>query len=106
MHVFTFSPRPGTAAAGFKPVVEPKIIKERSRILRSLDAELGFQFRQQFIGQEDEILTETANGFCIGRSKRYFYVRFENFSNNFTRNQLIKVKLLQNTDKLMTAEPL
>ena len=106
MHVFAFSPRPGTPAANFNPKVEPKIIKQRSKILRTLDTELGFQFRQEFIGQEDEILIESVGDFCIGRSKRYFYVQIENFSGKFTRNHLVKVNLLQNTDKLITAEPL
>jgi threonylcarbamoyladenosine tRNA methylthiotransferase MtaB len=102
MHVFSFSLRAGTAAANFRPAVEPSVLKRRAQILQRLDAELGFQFRQQFVGQEEMILTETANGNCLGRCQRYFYVQIENPDKSIARNQLIKVKLLKNTNKLMT----
>lgn len=39
LHVFSFSARPGTKAAALKPL-SPKIVSERSRALRALDAEL------------------------------------------------------------------
>ena len=107
MHIFSFSSRAGTAAANFRPVVKPRVIKEKVKdFAEALDAELGFQFRQQFVGQEEMILTETANGNCLGRCQRYFYVQIENPDKLITRNQLVKVKLLKNTNKLMTATPL
>jgi threonylcarbamoyladenosine tRNA methylthiotransferase MtaB len=106
MHIFSFSPRAGTAAANIRPAVEPSVIKMRSKILRDLDSELGFQFRQQFEGCEEVILTETVNDAIIGRSQRYFYVQIGNPDKSILRNQLIKVKLLKNTNKLMTGEVL
>jgi threonylcarbamoyladenosine tRNA methylthiotransferase MtaB len=114
MHIFNFSPRLDTAAANIRPAVKPAVAKKRSQILQKLDAELGFQFRQQFEGCEEIILTETVNGSTSspqdgsvsGRCRRYFYVQIENPDKSITRNQLVKVRLLKNTNKFMTAEVL
>jgi threonylcarbamoyladenosine tRNA methylthiotransferase MtaB len=106
MHIFSFSSRTGTPAANIGPAVKPTVLKRRSQILQRLDAELGFQFRQQFVGCEEVILTETTNGSVLGRSQRYFYVQIENPDRPIARNQLVKVKLLKNTNKLMTGEVL
>ena len=102
MHIFSFSARAGTPAANFRPAVEPTIIKKRAQILQRLDAELGFQFRQQFEGCEEVVLTETVNDKVQGRCQRYFYVQIENPDKSIARNQLVKVKLLKNTNKFMT----
>ena len=97
MHIFSFSSREGTAAAKMKPTVEKRIIKERSRILRELESKLGQKFRQQFIGQQENVLIETINGKVGGRSSRYFYVQLNDNPSNFSRNDIIKVQLLENT---------
>ena len=74
MHVFSFSPRKGTAAANMQGTVNNKVIKERSMILRNLNIELGRKYRQQFLGETAEILLENVNGRVCGRSERYFMV--------------------------------
>ncbi|UCC22436.1 MAG: tRNA (N(6)-L-threonylcarbamoyladenosine(37)-C(2))-methylthiotransferase MtaB, partial [Planctomycetota bacterium] len=58
MHVFGFSARGGTAAAEMQDVVNNRVIKRRSEVLREVDAELGRRFREGFIGEECEILVE------------------------------------------------
>lgn len=50
LHVFSFSPRPGTAAAAWDPVKE-EIKKERAVRLRQLSREKNRKFRRSFIGQ-------------------------------------------------------
>ncbi len=77
MHVFSFSPRKGTAAANMQGRVNIKIIKERSKILHSLNTELSQKFQQQFIGETAEILLENDDGQIYGRSERYFMVYLE-----------------------------
>ncbi len=103
MHIFSFSPRKGTAAADMQPFIDSRIIKERSEILRRLNDELGYNFRQQFTGELDTILTESKNGKVMGRSRRYFYVNITN-NNSLTKNELVKVKLIMNCENEMTAE--
>jgi threonylcarbamoyladenosine tRNA methylthiotransferase MtaB len=98
IHVFSFSPRKGTAAAGLNNKVDKRLIKNRSKILLQLDKELGYKFRQQFIGETATILTENANGKTYGRSERYFVVYIKNAQKPVGKNELIKVKLTENTE--------
>jgi len=96
MHVFSFSPRAGTAAASMQGALDNRVIKNRSKILRELDIELGHKFRQQFIGEKDEILLENSNGECKGRSERYFMVQLEKTKGNLQKGELVRVKLIEN----------
>jgi len=97
IHVFSFSPRKGTAAAGLSNNVDKRLIKNRSKILLQLDKELGYKFRQQFIGETVTVLTENADGQVYGRSERYFPVYIKNAEKPVGKNELIKVKLIENT---------
>ncbi|MCJ7610664.1 MAG: radical SAM protein, partial [Candidatus Aminicenantes bacterium] len=49
-HVFSFSPRPGTAAAAWAGV-DPAAAKRRTAHLRSLSAEKFAEFRRSFLGK-------------------------------------------------------
>jgi len=99
MHVFSFSPRAGTAAAAMQGTVNNGVIKSRSQILRALDAELGYKFRQQFVGEQATVLLEDSDREYKGRSERYFMVQLEKTEENFKKNQLIRVKLTKNNAK-------
>ncbi|MCK5472981.1 MAG: tRNA (N(6)-L-threonylcarbamoyladenosine(37)-C(2))-methylthiotransferase MtaB [Planctomycetes bacterium] len=97
IHVFSFSPRKGTAAAIMKDRVNSVIIKKRSRILRDLDAELAWKFRKQFLGQTDMVLVENNScGKCVGRASRYFEVEIETNGKSFKPNDLLEVELIRN----------
>ena len=76
MHVFSFSPRSGTAAAKMQPVVKAEVIKKRSAILRELDKELQAKFRAQFAGETVGIIVEETRP-VRGRSDRYFMVELD-----------------------------
>jgi threonylcarbamoyladenosine tRNA methylthiotransferase MtaB len=58
LHVFPFSPRKGTAAAGFPNQVDSKIIKERARALRDLGREKCQAFYGSCLGESFQVLTE------------------------------------------------
>jgi threonylcarbamoyladenosine tRNA methylthiotransferase MtaB len=95
IHVFSFSPRKGTAAANMQDRVNIKAIKERSKILHSLNIELSQKFQRQFIGQTAEILLENYDGQIFGRSERYFMVYLEKTQKKLKKNDLIRVKLVR-----------
>ena len=99
MHVFSFSQRKGTPAATMQGKVNNKVIKKRSSILRKLNIELSYKFRQQFVGKTAMVLTEDSNGQFCGRSERYFMVYFEKPELICKKNTLIKVKLIGNNEK-------
>ncbi|MFA5238547.1 MAG: tRNA (N(6)-L-threonylcarbamoyladenosine(37)-C(2))-methylthiotransferase MtaB [Phycisphaerae bacterium] len=97
IHVFSFSPRPGTAAASLQGTIDNEVIKERSRILCELDKELGYKFRQQFVGESAEILVENSTGKRKGRSERYFMVELEKAGDCLRQGEVVKVKLVKNS---------
>ncbi len=55
LHVFSYSPRPGTAAASWQQV-NGKVKKERARLLRDLSSSKNTNFRQLFVGKECEAI--------------------------------------------------
>jgi threonylcarbamoyladenosine tRNA methylthiotransferase MtaB len=59
-HVFTYSPRPGTAAARMKGQVRFEVRKERNHILRAAFDESAKSYRQKFIGRMASVLWESA----------------------------------------------
>jgi len=52
-HVFSYSPRPGTPAAEWKPV-HPEEVKHRSRRLKAVAREKNRMFREKLLGRELE----------------------------------------------------
>jgi tRNA A37 methylthiotransferase MiaB len=63
--------------------------------LLDLDAELGYKFRQQFIGETAEILVENGEK---GRSERYFMVYLAKTGENPQKGELVRVKLVKNSE--------
>jgi threonylcarbamoyladenosine tRNA methylthiotransferase MtaB len=61
-HVFSFSSRPGTAAARLPAQVPAQLRKQRGAVLRQELAESSIRFRQQFIGQTTKVLWEGGGG--------------------------------------------
>ena len=74
-HVFTFSARPGTAAARYPDQVPMAVRKERNADLRQVLAELAERYRRQFVGQVTQVLWEASGwngstGLAAARSDR------------------------------------
>lgn len=57
LHVFTYSERPGTPAAGMPGRVPWEVRKERTRQLRRLAAEKNLAFRRRFVGRTVDAVT-------------------------------------------------
>jgi threonylcarbamoyladenosine tRNA methylthiotransferase MtaB len=57
LHVFTYSPRPGTSAAGMPDQVPIPIARERSQILRDLAAKKKLAFMRGFVGKSLHAIT-------------------------------------------------
>lgn len=60
-HVFTFSPRPGTAAMCLPDPVNPSVAKQRNAKIRRIIEQSSSAYRQQHIGQELSVLWEKAS---------------------------------------------
>jgi len=57
LHVFTYSPRPGTPAAAIRDQVPVPIARERNRVLRDIATEKKLVFMQSFIRKTVEAIT-------------------------------------------------
>lgn len=57
-HIFPYSKREGTKAAGMPNQLTEQVKKERSRILIALGKEHQREYMEQFLGQEKEVLFE------------------------------------------------
>jgi threonylcarbamoyladenosine tRNA methylthiotransferase MtaB len=67
LHVFTYSPRPGTRAAEAAPQVPAPVMRQRNRILRELAAEKKLAFMNSFLGRT--LAAITLNVYENGRTE-------------------------------------
>ena len=78
LHVFTYSPRPGTPAAGLKGQVTDQIKKDRNAALRTLGMEKNLLFRKFHLGSELTVVVEdkvdTESGLLTGLTDNYIRV--------------------------------
>jgi threonylcarbamoyladenosine tRNA methylthiotransferase MtaB len=77
MHVFPFSPRPGTPAAAMSRQVPPATIERRAKQLSALSRELSAQFSQRYIGKTVDVLVEQRDAVtetCEGLTDTYVRV--------------------------------
>ncbi len=62
-HVFSYSARPGTAAARMLNQVAPAVRKERSAQIRAVFDEAAARYQEQFLGQDREVLWESTDSY-------------------------------------------
>ena len=94
LHVFTFSRRENTPAAGYKDVFEPKDRNLRSKLLKELSRNKLKTFYAMNKGRETNVLFEgkTSNGFISGFTPNYIRVKTpfdSNLESNIKKVQLI-----------------
>lgn len=99
VHVFSYSPRPGTEAAEMSGQIDSEIKKERSQEMRKLGNRLKNKYEADFLEQKLEILFERKNedGTFSGYSENYIRVRTA--SEQDLTNSFQKVKLAEVRDK-------
>lgn len=95
-HVFSYSARPGTSAAGMSGQVGDRIKKERSQRMLSLAEESALSFRRRFLGRVMMVLweneVEPGSGLYSGLNDNYIRV-FARSSKSLT-NLLLPVRLV------------
>jgi len=105
LHVFSFSPRPGTAGAGLPEQVGAPVSKERSRALRALAAEKAARFRARQVGGELRVLTlqaRDAAGLRTALSENYLKVRLPA---RVPANELLTTRVTAVEGSLLQAVP-
>ena len=95
IHVFPFSPRPGTAAARMSNQVKEEVKKERSRRMLELSWTSRRNFEEQFLGQTMLVLwekeTNPGSGIYSGLTDNYIRVFVQ--SQKPLTNKIAPVKL-------------
>ncbi len=78
LHLFKYSPRPGTRAACFKGQVPDGEKERRLKLLLAVGRELRNAFANRYLGRMVKVLVEAKNpdGACEGLSEHYFPVVF------------------------------
>jgi threonylcarbamoyladenosine tRNA methylthiotransferase MtaB len=75
IHVFSYSPRPGTPAADFAQGVAPAVVNRRREALRKLESELAIGYHRSLIGRPLDVLIEgpdpDRSGRVLGTACRY-----------------------------------
>jgi MiaB/RimO family radical SAM methylthiotransferase len=86
IHAFSYSPRPGTAAARWKKgQVGGVVVNERIALLKEMAVKNSLGFRRRLLGEVVEVLVERSSeaemealaGYRHGRCERYFAVHFD-----------------------------
>ncbi len=87
LHVFPYSPRPGTPAARM-PMMEKDIIKRRAALLRAKGEQRLQQFLRAQIGSKQPVLVETPS---TGRTPQFAMTRF---AQHMTPGALVNVDVV------------
>ncbi|MDH5740120.1 MAG: tRNA (N(6)-L-threonylcarbamoyladenosine(37)-C(2))-methylthiotransferase MtaB [Nitrospira sp.] len=99
LHVFPYSPRPGTAAARIKQQVAPATIKKRTDILLNLDRTKRLAFHNRQIGKTVSVLFEsgTRDSHRIGTTPNFTRVAVTDSGD--LQNQIMPVTITAATDR-------
>jgi threonylcarbamoyladenosine tRNA methylthiotransferase MtaB len=97
IHVFSYSPRPGTLAARMVGQVDDRVKKERSLRMLALAQRSAHKFCQSFLGQNMMVLweKEVAPGSEIYSGFSHNYIRVFAESKGPLTNQLLPVRLVR-----------
>ena len=108
VHVFSYSPRQGTAAADFAETVPPPVKAERRERLRLLERELAGAYLRSLVGRRLDVLVEGAEdgrpGFVRGTACRYVPVVFRGYAPALIR-RVVPVRATAVAGDALVGEP-
>jgi threonylcarbamoyladenosine tRNA methylthiotransferase MtaB len=107
-HVFTFSARPGTAAARLPDQVPFSIRKERNACLRQILDESASNYQSRFVGQIMNVLWESTTD--LGPDGWHLsgltdnYLRVHTTTSQYLWNQITPVRITRITERGLAGE--
>ncbi len=104
LHVFSYSEREGTDAVRFDKVVDPRVRKKRSEILRMLSEKKRYEFNRQHVGKIMRVLVEeeVKDGKMFGFTSNY--IRVEMPSNQSKVNEICDVLVTGVSDNTVVGQ--
>ncbi|NBT59777.1 hypothetical protein EBT16_13435, partial [bacterium] len=109
LHVFSFSARRGTVAAGLSPVVPETVIAERSLRLREMSEKRHLNFLKSQLGKEKAVVFEklTKGSKDVWQGHTENYIPTLTFSNDAEPKRVETLKLVKvEGEKVWTASSL
>lgn len=103
LHVFPFSPRPGTEASKMNNKVDEKVKTRRASLLRKLSREKKEKFIRNFIGKELEGVV-IKNNSDVGEVLTYNYIKAKVKNLRHGEKELIKIRIEKVQDGVVWAE--
>lgn len=105
-HIFPYSKREGTKAAGMPDQLTEQVKKERSRILIALGKEHQREYMEQFLGQEKEVLFEeqqTVEGqeYWTGHTMEYLKVAVISEENLENKRVMVQLREMIGQDLIL-----
>jgi len=104
LHVFRYSPRPGTAAVRLPDAVPGEIRDARARVVRELGARQAFRFRRRFVGWEMAVLWERRRRGRLWAGLTDNYLQVVTNSADNLHNRLTTTRLLALQDDHLVGE--
>jgi len=105
LHVFPFSPRPGTKAAGMSGVVPRKVVRERGQVLRELSARRRMNFWKGQLGVVRESLIESPRQDGTGwRGRTDNYIPVIIGRGNYWVGDILPVRLVKAEERRVLGE--
>ncbi|NOX44743.1 MAG: MiaB/RimO family radical SAM methylthiotransferase [Caldiserica bacterium] len=99
LHVFPFSPRPGTPAAALPDQVPPAVKRERATALDELARALSLRVRRGFLGEVLwPVLEERAGGMWRGHAENYIILSLP--SDGLARGTILPVRVTEVRDDI------
>jgi threonylcarbamoyladenosine tRNA methylthiotransferase MtaB len=99
VHMFPYSERERTRAALYPDKVPQHVIKKRKQEVMRASEQIAFELREQYVGRTMKVLTESPDenrpGGIVGHTENFLNVWIQD--NHLTPNQILNVKLLENT---------
>ena len=91
--MFSYSPRPGTAARRIAAEVPREVVRARSRRLHDVDRRLRARFGARFVGREVDVLFEErkTDGCWVGLTDNYLRVAVAASSESDLTNRMRRV---------------
>lgn len=106
VHMFPYSDRPRTRSMLMPNKVSQDIIKERKQEVLRLAEQTAFDLRNNFLNRRMQVLTEGRDSendaFITGHTANFLPVLIR--SDSLTSNQIVEVKLVENTPRGLIGE--
>ncbi len=104
MHLFKYSPREGTPAAGYPNQVRNEVKDARSKRMQEMAERNMLRYMEAHLGQTVEVLIEEqrSDGVWLGHTDHYLHVAV---NGDCHKNEMVQVRLEKIDGKLIVGQP-